>query len=419
MQYAITVQELSKHFHRHHSDRPNTLKESFLQGFQRNKAANQFWALRNVSFNVAPGRMLGIIGRNGAGKSTLLRLISGLGRPTAGSIAVNGRVGALLELGAGFHPDLTGRENVIINGVVAGLTLEQVDQLMDKIVSFAELQRFMSDPLRTYSTGMQMRLAFSIAIHAAPKILLVDEVLAVGDMSFQRKCLERIADFKDKGGAIILVSHDPYQVRQLCDEVLWLRAGELVAHGEPEVVTGQYIAEMSAETRKRTPTTLPNLRTPTGNILQVNKNRFGSLEVEITGVCLLDADNHPVSDLKSGDSLKIEIEYSAAQPIYNPIFGVSISQNTGQVCFDVTSNAEQLTVPVIEGQGRVTLQIERLDLNRGSYYVDVGIYERNWEYAYDYHWHVYSLQLETHEHVKGILHPPYFWTIDSNVFVKT
>src|SRR5438132_13144083 len=214
---AIIVQNLSKQFRRYHSDRPWTLQEAFLQGLRRMKPAEYFWALHEVSFSIAYGRMVGVIGPNGAGKSTLLRLIGGVGRPDKGTIRVHGQIGALLDLGTGFHPELTGRENVFVSGVIAGLTRREVAQRFDSIVAFAELQQSIDSPLRTYSSGMQMRLAFAVAIHTEPEILLIDEVLAVGDLAFQRKCLQRIAQFKAEGCTILLVSHDATLIQQLCD----------------------------------------------------------------------------------------------------------------------------------------------------------------------------------------------------------
>ena len=216
----------------------------------------------------------------------------------------------MLELGAGFHPDLTGRENLFVTAVAAGLTRREIARRLDAIIEFAELELFIDNPVRTYSTGMQMRLAFSVAVHTSPEVLLVDEFLSVGDLSFQAKCLERIAELKTQGCAIILISHSAEQIGQLCDHALWLRRGQIVAYGEPEVVAGQYTTEMRLETQQRTPVRAPQL-TRTGMELRINENRLGSMEVEITDVRLL-----PVSEINSGDFLGVEIEYLAPQPIH-------------------------------------------------------------------------------------------------------
>ena len=243
MKDTVIVHGLGKQYRRYHQDRPWTLQEVFQRGFHRIRPVEYFWALRDVSFALVPGRMMGVIGGNGAGKSTLLRLIGGVGRPDEGALTVRGRIDALLDLGAGFHPDLTGRENVFISGVINGLTRREVSQQFDSIVAFAELEEFIDSPMRTYSTGMQMRLAFSVATHTYPKVLLIDEVLAVGDLAFQHKCLKRIAQFKADGCTIILVSHDTGLVAQMCDEALWLNPGRVMAHGPADEVVRRYIAE--------------------------------------------------------------------------------------------------------------------------------------------------------------------------------
>ena len=252
MRDAVVVQNLGKRFRRYHLDRPGTLHEALLRGFKKLHPAEHFWGLHDVNFKVTAGSMVGVIGRNGAGKSTLLRLIGGVGRPDVGEIQVHGRVGALLNLGAGFHPELTGLENLYINGIIGGLTRREIESRLDAIVAFSELEDYMNSPLRAYSTGMQMRLAFSIAIHSQPDILLIDEVLAVGDLAFQRKCLERIAQVKAAGCAIILVSHDVGMIPELCEQAIWLRAGELAAYGPSAGVVAKYIAEADSEMHRAT-----------------------------------------------------------------------------------------------------------------------------------------------------------------------
>lgn len=415
MQDVIVVQGLSKQFRRYHAHKPATLKEAALKGLRGLRGmqpVETFWALQDVSFSVAPGRIVGLIGRNGAGKSTLLRLIGGVGLPDRGKVTVRGHIGALLDLGAGFHPDLTGRENVFVNGVISGLTRRQVRRYFDSIVAFAELEKFIDNPLRTYSTGMQMRLGFAIAVHTSPDILLIDEVLVVGDLSFQRKCIERIVQFKNDGCAIVLVSHDEGQIEQLCDEVLWLRSGQLVAHGDAKVVIGQYVSEMTEETRRRTPLGKPALRTPTGAELRLNENRFGSLEMEITTVNLFSVEGSSTKSIDSGNPLRIEIEYDAPQPIASPHFVVTITREDQLVCYDTNTSAMGQTIPTLQGPGKITLHLERLDLCSGQYYVNVGVYESDWTYAYDYHWHVYPLLVRQFGFEKGVVCPPNWWEIN-------
>ena len=247
MDYAVVVKGLSKQFYQYHADRPWTLHETLVKGFRRLQPAERFWALDDVSFSVAPGRVVGVIGSNGSGKSTLLRLIGGVGRADKGYVRVSQRISGLLDLGTGFHPELTGRENVFVNGVISGLTRREVAERFDEMVAFAELESFIDNPIRTYSTGMQMRLGFAIAIHARPELLLIDEILSVGDYSFQRKCLDRIARFKAEGCTILIVSHDTGQICEFCDEALWLNYGRLMLHDVPDVVAERYISDMDSQ----------------------------------------------------------------------------------------------------------------------------------------------------------------------------
>ncbi len=409
MTNPIVVRNLGKRFRRRQAERPGTLKEALFRGFRRVMLSEAFWALRDVSFSVARGGMLGVIGPNGAGKSTLLRLVGGVGRPDEGEIETHGRIGALLSLGAGFHPDLTGRENAWVNGIISGMTRGEVRQRFDSIVAFAELEEFIDQPLRTYSTGMQMRLGFAVAVHTDPEILLIDEVLAVGDLAFQRKCLERILQLKAGGCAILLVSHDTDAVRQICDEALWLRHGEIAARGPSDAVVSQYISEAAHESRRRTPTGQPAIRSPSGATLELQRNRFGTQEMQIVAVRLLDGAGLPATELESGEPLRVEMDYIAPQRIRAPVFGVAISREDGAICFETSSETATLQPLHVEGAGRASLNLERLDLVGGRYYVDVGVYQCEWAYAYDYHWHVYPLAFRGPRSARGMLHPPGRW----------
>lgn len=402
---AILVEGLGKRYNHYHAEKPVTIMEAALAGLRRMKPVESFWALRDVSFTVEPGEMIGAIGKNGAGKSTLLQLIGGVGCPDEGRIQVNGRIGALLDLGSGFSPDLTGRENAYVMAVVAGLNRREVTRRFDSIVDFAELEDFIDNPLRTYSTGMQMRLAFAVAIHTNPDVLLVDEFLSVGDLAFQAKCLQQIQQLKAEGCAIVWVSHNVEQVAQLCDRALWLRNGQIVAYGEPEIIAGQYSSEMRSQTRKLTPKRPPELSS-SGRELHVNENRFGSLEVEIKRVSLI-----PATPIHSSDSLQVEIEYFAPDAIARPVFSVTISREDNQICVDTNTGNTPLPIAQIEGKGCIKIEFDRLDLSEGEYFVDVGIYEQNWSHAYDYHWHVYPLIVEAKTNGKGVLNPPHRWHI--------
>jgi lipopolysaccharide transport system ATP-binding protein len=404
MKDAIIVEGLGKEFARYHPKRPHTIMTAVLSGMRNLKAQSRFWALRDISFSVAPGKMLGILGQNGAGKSTLLQLIGGVGAPDEGSIKVNGRIGALLDLGVGFHPELTGRENVFVAGVVAGLTEKEVRRRFNDIVEFAELGNFIENPVRTYSSGMQMRLGFAVAVHTDPEILLVDEFLSVGDLAFQSKCLQRITEFKERGCAIILISHKATQIQEFCDEAMWLHAGRLIALGDPKEITKFYITKMRQDTDQRI-SSLTSKARKLGGELRINENRMGSLEVEITDVKFL-----PAKEINRGDSVTIEIHYESVNPIISPIFRVNISTEDGLTLFQTDwETRDQLRM--LQGKGTVKLELARVDLGKGKYFVNVGVYEENWAYTYDYQWNLYSLIVNDTESEKNLFHPPHHWQL--------
>lgn len=405
MREAIIVKGLGKRFKRYSAARPYTIMEAALSGWWKLKPESSFWALRNINLTVSPGEMLGILGKNGAGKSTLLQLVGGIGQAEEGTIKVNGRIGGLLDLGAGFHTDLTGRENVFVGAVVAGLTRREVARRFDDIVEFAELKQFIDSPMRTYSTGMKMRLAFSVAVHTDPEVLLVDEHLSVGDVAFQTKCLNKITEFKNQGCAIVLISHTASQIQKMCDRALWLKSGEIVAYGEPEVVVGQYLSSVR-QTENRTPLRPPEA-TSTGSPLRGNQNRFGSLEVEITEVKVF-----PNAEIDSGDAISVEINYSVSQPIPAAIFALTISREDGQSCFESNTTQMGKLLPLVKGKGKISLEIDRLDLGNGQYYVNAGVYDETLAYAYDYHWQVYPLYVRSTVQQKTILCPPYRWEFE-------
>jgi len=364
--------------------------------------------------------MVGVLGGNGAGKTTLLRIIGGVLRPDEGTVMVGGQARGLLEIGSNFQPDLSGRENLFLSGVIDGFTWREMEKRVASILDFAGVgvEDAIDDPIRTFSTGMQMRLAFAITTQGPIDILLVDECLAVGDLAFQNKCLDRLAKLKAEGTTILFVSHDTTSMRQLCDELLWLRKGQLVCQGEPGAILDQYVSEMTAETNRRTPTEEARYQSRTGRKLQLKENRFGSLEIEIINVRLLDATGGPVSEFLSGNLLHVEIEYDSPHSIDSPIFGVSISREDGFVCYDTSTDAGGLSLPRVCGKGLVSLYLERLDLVKGEYYVDVGVYEQEWAYAYDYHWHVYPLSIISLSQEKGILAPPQRWEIGGGSSIK-
>jgi lipopolysaccharide transport system ATP-binding protein len=391
MKPAVMVENLGKRYSRYHRDRPRTIMEAALAGFRKMGVEESFWALREVSFNVMPGQMVGVVGHNGAGKSTLLQILSGIVRPDEGQVEIAGRMGALLDLGAGFHPDLTGRENAHISAVVGGLTRREAERRFESIVEFAEIGAFIDNPLRTYSAGMQMRLGFAVAIHTTPDVLFVDEYLSVGDLAFQNKCLDRILELKANGCAIVLISHNAEQVQTLCDQAIWLEGGRLKAYGDPEVVAGRYAGKMEA-------------------ISGQPKARTFSQQVEIHQVTVGSTDQ-PLELTSGEEALAIDIIYNAHQAFDRINIGLSISDGDGQIYFNTNSSTVNLPIAAPLGLGRVRLHLERLDLPGGDYFVNVGLYAADWSETFDYHWNQHPFSIRWTPQEQSLLNPPKQWQI--------
>lgn len=382
MRAAVQFDSVSKRFVLHR-ERARSFQEmvlNLLRG-KENGRQEEFWALRDVSFEVAPGETVGIIGPNGAGKSTVLKLISRILEPTSGQIGVHGRVGALLELGAGFHPDLTGRENIYLNGAILGLSRAQIRKKLDEIIGFAELERFIDVPVKHYSSGMYVRLGFSVAVHTDPEILLVDEVLAVGDAAFQRKCLDRIDRLRREGATILFVSHSAEMVRAICSRVLWLDDGRLVADGPAEAVVARYLAHSWAAEEG-------SLTSGDGN-----DRRWGSGEVRIVGVRLLDGSGQERQLFRVGEPLTVEIHYRAERRVERPVFGLAIHRGDGTHITGPNTQFAGYEIPWIEGEGVVQYTVSSLPLLEGTYYVSVAAH--NWEDTemYDYHDRLYPFRV--------------------------
>ena len=356
---AVALHGVSKRFTLYHQG-GSGLKERLvgLVGGRRDAREN-FWALRDVSFAVARGETIGLIGHNGCGKSTLLQIIAGILEPDGGTVTTSGRITSLLELGAGFSPDLSGRDNIFLNASLHGVPAEVIRGKFDEIVAFAELGRFIDTPVRNYSSGMYMRLGFSVAAHLDPEIVLVDEALAVGDEAFQRKCLRKIQQFQGQGVTVVIVSHDLLLVERLCSRACLLQRGELVAIGPAADVISRYhqIAAASGEV--------------------AGEYRWGSREVEIPQVRLLDEHDQPVTSLRTGDTLTIAFAYRAATRVDRPVFGLAVYHEDGTHLTGPNTRTGGLTIPDVEGDGEVRYTIDHLPLLPGRYVVSVS--------AYDYH----------------------------------
>jgi homopolymeric O-antigen transport system ATP-binding protein len=361
------------------------------------------WALQDVSLHVRPGEAVGLIGANGAGKSTLLRLAAGLGQPTRGRVDVAGEIASILTLGDSFDLSLSGRENAYTAAVVAGMRRSDARAILSAALEFAELEEFADAPVRTYSEGMKLRLAFGVVAQLRPQVLIVDEVIAVGDLRFQARCLERIRELRESGTAVLLASHSLETVVEECNRALWLQGGHVRLAGDAAEVAGDYADAMRSETIERTPASAP---AGAAAGLELKRNRFGSLELTIEDVLLPE-------ELETGAALGVTVEVASRvdYEVVDPIASVTISRaRDGVVCCDLSTQAAGVRLGTVGADGlRVSLGLERLDLVPGDYLLDVGIHSPDWEYAYDFHWQAYPLRVTGRSAGEGLLRPAHRW----------
>ena len=363
---ALEVDHLTKTF-RTHQDKVNSLK-ALIAGGGRNRY-DEFVALNDVTFDVREGEMFGVIGHNGSGKSTLLKCMAGILQPNAGAVRVHRRMSALLELGAGFHPELSGRENVFLNAAILGMGRREIAARFDEIVEFSGLQAFIDAPVKTYSSGMYVRLAFAVAINVDPRLLIIDEILAVGDVTFQRRCLEKFVQFRNEGRTIILVTHAMNTVKEMCDRAIWLTHGVLTGEGDPAELVDDYTESMLGA----------NARTEDGSI------RRGSGEVQITGVELIAGDNpEPVKRFRTGDDVTIRLHYRAEKAVPRPVIGISIEQLGGALVTTPTTRDVGLLPDVIEGEGTIEIALAKVPMLPGTYDLNTSITDFNLSHVYDH-----------------------------------
>ncbi|HEY8239900.1 MAG TPA: ABC transporter ATP-binding protein [Kiritimatiellia bacterium] len=352
-----------------------------------------FWALRGVNFKIPRGRTVGVVGPNGSGKSSLLGLCAGTISPTEGRVVTTGRVSSLLELGAGFHPDLSGRENVYLNAAVLGIPREDVTRRIDSIIDFAGLRDFIDMPVKHYSSGMYVRLGFAVAVEMDPDVLLVDEVLAVGDMAFQMKCFDRIKDFQKRGKTMLLVTHDLVAVEQFCDEVKLVHQGRLVAEGNPSDVILTY------------------MKTYMARIGQLNVEEHGTRDVEFTDVKLRDAAGAETSNLVTGRPMQVDIHYRAKRRVEKPVFGFSIKTGNGFFIFGTNTQIMNVPIEAVEGAGVMRLRIDPLTLMEGKYFLSLAVH--SWDHSVQYHrredWHPFAVKSASSS--IGVFELPCSWTL--------
>ncbi len=436
---SVTIDAVSKRFRKHTVAKRSysTVKTTLLKRLisaSRGARENCLTALHELSIHLSAGSSLGVIGRNGSGKSTLLKLIAGIYRPDSGRVTVNGRISALIELGAGFHPDFTGRENIYLGGVMFGLSRREIDQRFDAIVEYSELGDFIDDPVRTYSSGMYMRLGFSLAVHTDPDVLLVDEVLAVGDAGFINRCHDTISEFKRRGKTLIFVTHDLNSVIRWCDQAIWLDKGRVVKRGEPHFVIDSYLEEIerereenlekanraateSREAKQEAPVSNEELDSSSAEPLLEEVPRWGSREVEIVSVRLLDEHEKERWLFRSEEGATVEVGYRIRAKIDDLVFGVGILRADGLTVHGSNTEIDGVEVPVpdigdcVSGlpfPGIYRYRIERIALLDGTYFLDVAAHRKDGT-PFDYHHRMYKFSITSNTHQQGVFNPPHSW----------
>jgi ABC-type polysaccharide/polyol phosphate transport system ATPase subunit len=438
---AIELNHVSKIYRKFGNRRQfATLKSALLSGslIRDLKPDESFTAVSDVTVKVPAGRTLGVIGRNGSGKSTLLKLVAGITKPSTGELVVRGRISALIELGAGFHPEISGRENVFINGIMLGLTKKEVARRFDEIVEFAELEDFIDAPVKTYSSGMYMRLGFAVAIHVDPDVLLVDEVLAVGDEGFTHKCLDKFAEFKRRGKTILLVTHSLGLVERFCDEALWMDAGSMKALGDPKRVVGAYVTDVehseeqqlaAADARAQESAVTISPDEPASAVLPDNpvesatgpadmfraaEGRWGSREIEIVDVALTGSDGERAHVFHSGEPLSVRLRVRAPVAIEDFVVGIGIFNAEGVCCYGTNTDIEELKAKKIFGDAEAVFSIDSLDLVEGTYKLDVAIHKLD-GYPYDYHRLLHTFRVKSRTKDVGIYRPKHQWAFSDGM----
>lgn len=390
---VINVKDVEKSF-KIYSDKGHTLKERLLFFKQRN-SYTRHEVLKGVTLEIKKGEVVGLVGHNGCGKSTLLKLMTKIIYPDKGHIEINGKISSLLELGAGFHPDMTGRENIYTNASIFGLTKKEIDDRLDSIIEFSELEEFIDSPVRTYSSGMYMRLAFSVAINVDADILLIDEILAVGDARFQAKCFNKMLELKKRGITIVIVSHDLGSIERLCNRAVWIENGKIKDEGIPHDIVAEYLDDImnrdKNEKIKIKEQNKSNIKENNKEEIEEknvekkeNKNRTGNKNIEIIDIKLLNEKNEISDTYNSEDKLKIQVKYKRNNDkLKDSVFGFGIFRNDGLNCYGTNTFIDNFEKIKIQNEGIVEIEIEKIQLLEGNYYLDIAFHD---EYGkpYDY-----------------------------------
>jgi ABC-type polysaccharide/polyol phosphate transport system ATPase subunit len=354
------------------------------------------WALRDVSVEVPKGGGLAIVGENGSGKSTLLDLLIGVSRPSAGTLEVAGPTASLLELGAGFFLELTGRENAVQMGLLAGLSRGEAKTRAEAVRGFAEIGEFFDRPVRTYSAGMAMRLGFAIASSLDAPVTVIDEVLAVGDGYFQRRCIDRLQEMRASGSTLVVASHDLHALRGLCDRAVWLRQGRVEAEGPCDQVVGRYEEHLRQRSARDA----------------AARGRHGTGEVLIHKVVLADATGTERSEFRAGETLRVEVEFETTKPLDSPVMGVALFRDDGVCCYGSNTRADGLPGRTYEGRFRLVAEFPDLALLTGGYEASVAFYDKDHVYAYAWDHRLYPLRVVADRPGRGLVFLPHRFSVE-------
>ena len=411
---AIEVKNVKKKF-KVYFDKGSQLKERIL--FRNRNRYEERWVLDDVSFEVKQGEAIGLIGHNGCGKSTTLKLLTRIMYPDSGSIELRGRVSSLIELGAGFHPDMSGRENIYTNASIFGLTKKEIDERLDDIIEFSEMEPFLDNPVRTYSSGMYMRLAFSVAINVNADILLIDEILAVGDVNFQAKCFNKLREIKAQGTTIVIVSHSMGQIEQICDRSIWIHEGKIKAEGNPREIDKDYLdfmgqkrQEIAEQSQKKDEAKTMVVEEIETRAEAEEKKRWGNGRARFREVCMSGKQSDRQRVFATEESVKIRINYKVKQKVQDAVFGIGIFRDDGVQCYGTNTRIEQFKRFDLDKDGEVVVNIEKLSLLPGKYTLDVAI-ESDMATPVDYFRQAYSFEVYSSLTDVGVFRMEHQWEV--------